>query len=158
MADGLAASSGRVVVGVDGSRAALEALDWALRYSSMNHSSVDVVAAWDWPVNVSLAPIAPGSERAKSAEQVLDGLIDQKRAEYPDLQVDGRVVQGSAASVLEEDSEGADLLVIATRGHGELVGLLLGSVSEHCATHAQCPVVVYRGESRNSTSEDDARP
>jgi nucleotide-binding universal stress UspA family protein len=146
-------ASDRVVVGVDGSPASLEALEWALRYSSMTRSAVDVVAAWDWSVNLSLAPIAPDFAAAMSAEQMLDSLIRRKRAEHPDLQIDGRVVQGDAASVLEDESNGAALLVVATRGHGELIGLLLGSVSEHCATHAQCPVLVYRGVSRGSTSD-----
>ena len=42
-----APASDRVVVGVDGSPASLEALEWAPRYSSMTRSAVDVVAAWD---------------------------------------------------------------------------------------------------------------
>lgn len=149
-----ASTSDRVVVGVDGSPASLEALDWALRYAAMSHSSVDIVATWDWPVTVSMAPIAPDFAQSLSAEQLLDGLLQQKRPEHPDLQIDGRVVQGSAASVLEDVSKGAALLVIATRGRGELVGLLLGSVSEHCVTHAQCPVLVYRSESASSTTDN----
>ena len=48
--------------------------------------------------------------------------------------------------MLESASVGAALLVVARRGHGELVGLLLGSVSEHCMTHAHCPVLVYRDD------------
>ncbi len=145
--------SDRVVVGVDRSPASLQGLEWALRYASLSHSNVEIVAAWDWHVNFSLAPIAPDFGPEISAEHMLDCLIQQKRAEHPDLQIDGRVVQGNTASVLEEASKGAALLVIATRGHGELVGLLLDSVSEHCVTHARCPVLVYRGESVSSTSE-----
>ncbi len=145
-------TSGRVVVGVDGSSASLQGLEWALRYASLSRSDVDVVAAWDWHVNVSLAPIAPDFAPEISAEQMLDCLIQQKRAEHPDLQIDGRVVQGNAGSVLEDASKGAALLVIATRGHGELVGLLLDSVSEHCVTHARCPVLVYRGDSVDAAS------
>ena len=146
-------TSDRVVVGVDGSHASLEALEWALRYASLNHSNVDVVAAWDWHVNVSLAPIAPGFAPERSAARMLDCVIRRKRAEHPDLRIYGRVVQGKAASVLEDASKGAALLVIATRGHGEFIGLLLDSVGEHCVTHARCPVLVYRNEPVRSTSE-----
>ena len=39
----------------------------------------------------------------------------------------------------------ATLLVVGSRGHGEVVGMLIGSVSEYCVTHAHCPVVVLRG-------------
>ena len=83
--NGSTTASDRVVVGVDGSPASLDTLEWALRYSSMSHSTVEVVAAWDWPVNVSLAPIAPDFAQAMSAEQMLDALIRQKRVEHPGL-------------------------------------------------------------------------
>jgi len=54
------------------------------------------------------------------------------------------VVEGHAAPVLLEAARGASLLVVGSRGHGEFTGMLLGSVSEHCVTHARCPVVVVR--------------
>ncbi len=148
-----APSSDRVVVGVDGSAASREALEWALRYASATGSALDVVAAWDWPVGVSLAPLAPGFERELRAERLLDGLMRRARAEHPELSIGGKVVQGDAAAVLEEASRGAALLVVATRGHGEIAGLLLGSVSEHCIAHAHCPVVVHRGEHRGAASD-----
>ena len=55
-------------------------------------------------------------------------------------------MQGDPANVLESASHGAALLVVAQRGHGQLVGLLLGSVSEHCVAHAHCPVLVFRDD------------
>jgi nucleotide-binding universal stress UspA family protein len=41
-------------------------------------------------------------------------------------------------------AEGADLLVVGSRGHGGFVGSLIGSVSHYCVNHATCPVVVVR--------------
>ena len=52
--------------------------------------------------------------------------------------------------VLEALSETADLIVVGSHGHGEFVGVLLGSVSEHCVTHCNCPVVVIRGTGRRT--------
>ena len=46
--------------------------------------------------------------------------------------------------MLLESAADADLLVVGSRGHGGFTGLLLGSVSQQCASHAGCPVVVVR--------------
>jgi nucleotide-binding universal stress UspA family protein len=54
------------------------------------------------------------------------------------------VVDGHAAPVLEALSKTADLVVVGSHGRGEFVGMLLGSVSEHCVIHCHCPVVVVR--------------
>jgi nucleotide-binding universal stress UspA family protein len=43
-------------------------------------------------------------------------------------------------------SEGADLLVVGNRGHGDLTEALLGSVGQYCVRHASCPVVIMRGK------------
>jgi nucleotide-binding universal stress UspA family protein len=58
-----------------------------------------------------------------------------------------RVIDGHPAPVLVEASKGAELLVVGSRGHGEFVGMLIGSVSEYCAAHAHCPVLVHRAPS-----------
>jgi len=60
------------------------------------------------------------------------------------VEIDTLVVEGHPAEVLVEASSHADLLVVASRGHGQFGGMLLGSVSQHCATHAHCPVVIVR--------------
>ena len=55
-------------------------------------------------------------------------------------------VQGvTAAAALLDAAEGADLLVVGSRGLGGFTGLLLGSVSQQCVQHAGCPVVIVRG-------------
>ncbi len=144
----------RVVVGVDGSPASLQALQWALGYAAATSSRVEVVVAWEWPSSLAWsAPFPSDFDPDTSAQQMLDHLIEQQRAEHPELTIDGQVVEGDPATVLESASVGAALLVVARRGHGELVGLLLGSVSEHCVTHAHCPVLVYRDDPRSESPE-----
>ena len=147
-------NSHRVVVGVDGSPASLQALQWALGYASATNSLVDVVVAWEWPTSLAWsAPFPSDYDPDMNAQQMLDDLIEHQRAEHPNLVIDGRVVEGDPATVLESASNGAALLVVAQRGHGELVGLLLGSVSEHCVTHAHCPVLVYRDDPLSASSQ-----
>jgi nucleotide-binding universal stress UspA family protein len=59
------------------------------------------------------------------------------------VQVNGEACPGQRpAEILIERSVTADLLVVGTRGRGGFAGLLLGSVSQQCFTHASCPVVV----------------
>ena len=54
------------------------------------------------------------------------------------------MTRGHPAEVLVAAAQGADLLVVGSRGHVALPGRLLGSVSEHVAARASCPVVVVR--------------
>jgi len=55
-------------------------------------------------------------------------------------------VLGPAAARLLQEAEGADLLVVGSRGLGGFRDLLLGSVSQHCLHHAGVPVAVVHGE------------
>ncbi|MEV6889543.1 universal stress protein [Kribbella sp. NPDC051137] len=60
------------------------------------------------------------------------------------VSVSSAAIQGPAAAVLVEAAQDADLLVDGSRGHGAFAGMLLGSVGQHCAQQARCPVVVVR--------------
>jgi nucleotide-binding universal stress UspA family protein len=58
---------------------------------------------------------------------------------------DLRQLEGEPATVLVDASRGAEMVVVGPCGHGALVGLVLGSVTDHLTRHAACPVVVVRG-------------
>jgi nucleotide-binding universal stress UspA family protein len=58
--------------------------------------------------------------------------------------VEFRTLRGQPGPVLVEQAAAADLLVVASRGHGELRGTVFGSVALHCVVHAPCPVLVVR--------------
>ncbi len=60
------------------------------------------------------------------------------------VEIGHKVVEGSPAQVLLDDSADAELLVVGGRGHGSFVDALLGSVGQHCVHHAKCPVAVIR--------------
>jgi nucleotide-binding universal stress UspA family protein len=70
--------------------------------------------------------------------------IKEVLGEDPPALVRPQVKEGNAAKLLIDLSKDADLLVVGTRGFGGFVGLLMGSVSQHVAAHASCPVVVVR--------------
>jgi nucleotide-binding universal stress UspA family protein len=58
------------------------------------------------------------------------------------VEVEQEIREGPAAPVLIEAGRGAALLVLGSRGRGGFAGLLLGSVSQQCAQHPPCPVVI----------------
>jgi nucleotide-binding universal stress UspA family protein len=138
----------RIVVGVDGSDCSTEALRWALGEARLRGASLRVVYAWKLPVFVpngfAPVPIPDPDELRETARRRLDEIVAEVMGKATDLEIERKAVEGSAAQVLVEEAEGANLLVVGSRGHGGFTGLLLGSVSQQCAAHATCPVVVVR--------------
>ncbi len=137
---------GRIVVGVDGSEPSKEALRWAVCEAELTGSSVEAVMAWEVPTAVyGLGmPMPTAYDPAPYSGEVLREVIREVTGEHPVVLVSAVLREGQPGKVLVDEAEDADLLVVGSRGHGEVVGILLGSVSEHCATHASCAVVVVR--------------
>ena len=135
----------RIVVGIDGSSSSLDALAWAARQADLTGSTLEVVTTWEWPSSYGWAvPVPTEFDPEEAVRGMLESAVADIRADYPDLRIDPQVINGHPAQTLVEESKGADLLVVGCRGHGEFVGMLLGSCSEHCATNAHCPVLVHR--------------
>jgi nucleotide-binding universal stress UspA family protein len=132
-------------VGIDGSPTSVAALQWAVRQAELTGTSLEAVTTWEWPTNYGWAfPFPTEYDPAEDARRMLTRIVEPIRSGHPDVPVDVTVVEGHPAPVLVEASRGADLLVVGSRGHGEFAGMLLGSVSEHCATNAHCPVLILR--------------
>ena len=157
---------GEIVIGVDGSESSHRALRWALNEARLRDDVVLVTHAYEVPrvrnryataypyVPADTFRVAADYERRMQEEQdtharqQAEGIIQQALDEAG-WSGDGPVVKRltvarDPARTLVEMSEHADLLVVGSRGHGGFTGLLLGSVSQHCAHHAHCPVVVIR--------------
>jgi nucleotide-binding universal stress UspA family protein len=140
--------SQRIVVGVDGSPESVAALTWAAQYAKATGGTVQAVLAWHYP-----AVAGPGGggivppEVSKETERHMRASLAEAVAKvYPDPTAAETCVRyGHPAQVLVGLSKEADLLVVGSRGHGGFTGMLLGSVSIHCVSHAQCPVTVVRG-------------
>jgi nucleotide-binding universal stress UspA family protein len=137
-----------IVVGVDGSPQSRTALKWAAAEALDHGASLVVLNVWEHTmlppsgsVSVSERYVPDSSQR--TAEDLVE-VIKEELGEDPPVVVEPRVKQGNPAKVLIDQSEDADLLVVGTRGHGGFRGLVLGSVSQHVAAYATCPVVVVR--------------
>lgn len=142
---------GRLVVGVDGSKTASSAVRWAAREATLRGAKLDLVSAWE----VSAPSVGFGLGLAEISDEMLKGLEQNAeeivvtaagvaRDASPDIEIETRTVEGQPAEVLVEAARDADLLVVGSRGMGGFRGLLLGSVSQQCAHHATCPVVIVR--------------
>ena len=138
-----------VLVGFDGSEHSLDALRWAGHYARAVGALLRPIIAWSIPANTDLMSL-PGEDFEKVAKADLDDAMQVARTEFPDVAIEPQVVYGSPASVLIDASKEANLLVLGTRGHGGFVGMLLGSVSQHCVHHAECPVVIVRDGAHKS--------
>ena len=137
--------SDAVVVGVDGSEAATAAAEWAAAQAARTGGRLELVSAWEYPTSWgNVIPLPSDFDPAGDAQSMLDPIVERLSAEHPGIRVHAHVVEGRPGDVLVEASRHAALLVVASRGHGSLSGLVLGSVSQHCVTHACCPVVVHR--------------
>jgi nucleotide-binding universal stress UspA family protein len=129
-----------IVVGVDHSAGAKEALRFALEEATLRRATLRAVHAWQSAYDEL-------HEFRDAAAADLDSTLRDAIPDTAGVEVERRVVEGAPAAVLVEESRGADLLVVGSRGLGGFAQLLLGSVSQQCAHHAECPVVILRPRS-----------
>ena len=144
----LSKSASEIVVGVDGSPGSIDALRWAAKQAELTGASLHAVTAWAFPEHRTpfgiVFDIASSADPTALARSELDGTITTVLGRHENLEVTAEVIPGEEAPVLLNAARGADLLVVGSRGRGAFVGTLLGSVSERCVRHAECPVVIVR--------------
>jgi nucleotide-binding universal stress UspA family protein len=131
------------VVGLDGSEDSLRAMKWAAAFAPSRASTLNIVRSWNYAALGGLDVGVPGvieGMRPTTAYELLDEFTAEMK--LLGVQVESAVVFGSAATVLLDACDDADLLVVGTRGQGGFARLLVGSTSHQCATHAKVPVVV----------------
>jgi nucleotide-binding universal stress UspA family protein len=146
----------KIVVGIDESEPSREALRWAVEEGRLRHADVVALHAWLPPalpaaLDLAPAPVAPPpnlpevvAEAKAAAEDLVHGIVEEVVGEDTGVDVRTQTVEGPPATTLIEASGDAELLVVGSRGRGGFTGLLLGSTSLQCVTHARCPVVVHR--------------
>lgn len=135
----------RIVVGVDGSKHGIAALEWAMENTPAS-SKIDAINVWNSDaVNAESAALATAYFQEESEELIvstIDGV--RERAERSGRLVRGRSERGDPRARLRSEAEKADLLVIGARGGGRLEHLLLGSVATSLVHQPQTPTVVVR--------------
>ena len=133
----------RITVGIDGSAEARAALQFALEEGRLRGAAVEAILAYSpLPYLADDVVLRHRESSELEAEELLRKEVEPIAASHPEVTVTTKAVLGTAARTLISMSEGADLLVVGSRGRGGFAGLLLGSVSQQCVHHAPCPVVV----------------
>jgi nucleotide-binding universal stress UspA family protein len=130
----------RIVVGVDGSPNSMKAVDWAISFA---HSGDTVVLLSAW------SPIVVPAEMAMSYtfdDTGARSVLDQENKRVAQTAAN----RGVSLAVHFENNDPrnalldakCDLIVVGARGHGGVVGLLLGSVADYVSRHTKVPVVI----------------
>jgi nucleotide-binding universal stress UspA family protein len=137
----------RIVVGVDGSEGSRRALEWAVDEARLRSATVEALMAWHEPLvgEAVVATVGYDPELLEDATRAALGeVVDAVDASGLAAPIERVVARGGAAAALLKRAEGADLVVVGSRGHGGFLELVLGSVSHQVANHAPCPAVIVR--------------
>lgn len=154
----------RVIVGVDGSEASGVALEFALEEARLREAVLEVVHIYPpLPLEAELGPRRSGTvllagrlgrvelpdDLLEEAEAAAEELVSRLLDEVGETRVTVRsvvIADRRPARRLVAYAGGADvdMLVVGSRGRGELTGQLMGSVTRACVAHARVPVTVVR--------------
>ncbi|WP_185832075.1 universal stress protein [Streptomyces sp. WAC 04229] len=130
-----------ITAGVDGSEESLAALAWAAREAVRREAPLHVVHAWQ---------VRDGGEGDRDAQErwVRDAVAEPVRTvteRHPELTVSTELREADdPVAVLLAAAADAETLVLGSRGHGAVVGFLLGSVGRQVIAEATRPVVLVR--------------
>ncbi|MBO3752185.1 universal stress protein [Streptosporangiaceae bacterium NEAU-GS5] len=146
--------SDQIVVGVDGSPAALSAVEWAAADAARIDATLKIVYALDRsPYEVTRSALAMPDQLTLEGTRVVAAAAERARERHPWITVTTEVREGHPAKVLRDCAMGAAEVVVGSRGLGGFARALLGSVSIHVAGQAACPVVVVRAGEREPRGE-----
>lgn len=144
--DAKTSGDGRVVVGIDGSEHSQLAFRHALAAAALRGKVVTTVTSWNVEVENGVVVTEPGSPEWETVDQryraMAERAIAVDRDAHPEIEVTVEVHHGRAADTLVDVAQGADLLVVGSRGRGGFRGMLLGSVSQRVLGRATGPVAI----------------
>ncbi|MGW2648007.1 universal stress protein [Streptomyces sp. NPDC001393] len=130
-----------ITAGVDGTEESLAALEWAGREAVRRGLPLRMVHAWRYAESLATA------DRDTQHGWVSQGVAEAVRAvseRHPGLEVGVDVVEGEPVHALARAAAEAEMLVLGSRGHGPVIGFLLGSVGQQVIAEADRPVVLVR--------------
>ncbi len=104
----------RPVVGVDGSTGSRDAARWAAEYAKLASAVLRAVSSWRWPNYITRIP--PGIDLEADTRRTLEEVVAEVRADFPEVPVGDRVIEGPGGPALLSQAADASLLVVGARG------------------------------------------
>jgi nucleotide-binding universal stress UspA family protein len=148
-----------ILAAVDGSKLSLAALELAAQMASEKKGELKIVSAIEPlpPIAVSSSYTGDGGinpiylehysdDQRKGYESIHSECISHLREKYKDLTISSVIKEGKAANVIQEESEGYDLIVMGHRGQGGILDWMLGSVAKTVVDRCTVPVLIYKDE------------
>lgn len=139
-----------VLVGIDGSASSFAAVNWAAREARLHGCPIHLVAALGAPTPYGDGIRLPPSYFA-DRDRAVHGHLDRAAAlartvesTAPVTEITREILTGPARPALIEASKSARMVVVGSRGLGQVTAALAGSVAVALTAHAHCPVVVIR--------------
>ncbi|MFE0731713.1 universal stress protein [Streptomyces antibioticus] len=142
--------TGPITAGVDGTDESLAALAWAAREAVRRDLALRVVHAWRFQPDTA-PEVADREAQERWVREAAERAVATVTERHPGLAVTTDVLEGGPVETLVEAAAGADTLVLGSRGHGSVVGFLLGSVGQQVLAEATCPVVLVRAGDKASS-------
>lgn len=134
-----------IVVGVDGSESALDAVAYAAREAGVRSVPLRIVHAFVWPL-LKVPPVlwqmGPEGGLQAHAEQVLAAAEKTARSAAPGVQVETTVTTGFPLPILVQESRNATFVVIGSPGLGAIPDTIAGSDGAQLIASAHAPVMV----------------
>ncbi|MGW1964465.1 universal stress protein [Streptomyces sp. NPDC001935] len=152
-----------IVVGLDGSPESLAATEWAAGEARRTDARLHLVHAWLWhpyvyglPAGVAVPPPSEDPQR-EWAERLPHETAVKLAADHPGLSVTAERVAEQPVAALLAAAEGAELLVLGSRGLGGVAGFLTGSVAQAVVARSRTPVVLVRADAPPAAEDAPGR-
>ncbi|MCV7091204.1 universal stress protein [Mycobacterium interjectum] len=140
-------ATARVVVGIDGSQAAINAALWAVAEAVSRNVPLRLVhAIQDRPADAT-GDDGMEVEYAQASLRAADAAL---QATGKPVQVECDIVRGCPEGILVDESRSAAMICVGSVGIGRIARKLLGSTADAVARKAQCPVAVVRSNGHKS--------
>ncbi|CAM5624497.1 universal stress protein [Streptomyces pilosus] len=138
-----------ITAGIDGTEESLAALHWAAREAVRRGLPLRVVHAWTFEPGGAVET----GDRATQEQWVRDSVDEAARTvrdRHAELSVSTDVLEGDAVETLTALAAESEMLVLGSRGHGRIIGFLVGSVGQQVIVGARRPIVFVRAGDRAS--------